>query len=137
MALPATQIVWLLALTAALASCKESTPERKQTAAAVRLETVHAQRLRKEVSLTGVITARVEANHSFRTGGRMTERLVDVGDAVKRGQVMARIEAEVQDADLSAARASLTGAEANLLHAEIAHRRQATLRRKNISSQSN
>jgi RND family efflux transporter MFP subunit len=133
---PATHIVWVVALTAALASCKEPTAEKKQAAAPVRLETVHAQLSRKEVSLTGVIAARVEANLSFRTGGRITERLVDVGDAVKKGQLLARIEAEVQDADLSSALASLTAAQANLSHAEIAYRRQATLRRKNISSQS-
>jgi membrane fusion protein, multidrug efflux system len=137
MTLPATQIIWVVALAAVLAGCKEPTAERKQTAAAVRLETVHLQRLRQDVSLTGVIAARVEANLSFRTGGRITERLVDVGDAVKKGQVLARIEAEVQDADLSSARAALTAAEANLSHAETAYRRQAKLLRKNFTSRSN
>ncbi|MDB5523601.1 MAG: mdtA 1 [Rhizobium sp.] len=137
MTLPATQIVWVLALTAAVAGCKEPTPERKQTASPVKLEAAHAQLLRNEVSLTGVIAARVEANLSFRTGGRITERLVDVDDGVKKGQLLARIAAEVQDADLSSAHASLTAAEANLSHAEIAYRRQAKLLRKNITSRSN
>jgi RND family efflux transporter MFP subunit len=136
MTLPATRTVWVLVLTAALAGCQEATPEKKQTAALVKVETVRAHRLANEVSLTGVIAARVETNLSFRTGGRIVERLVDVGDAVKKGQVLARIDAEVQEADLDSSRAALAAAEANLAHADLAYRRQAKLRQANNTSQS-
>jgi len=44
-------------------------------------------------SFTGVVSARVESNLGFRVAGAVTERLVDVGDTVRRGQPLMRIDA--------------------------------------------
>ena len=41
---------------------------------------------------TGVVRARREADVGFRTGGRITARLVDVGTRVAAGQPLARID---------------------------------------------
>lgn len=43
-------------------------------------------------SFTSVVRARVETELGFRTGGKVVERLVEVGDSVKAGQVMARLD---------------------------------------------
>jgi len=43
-------------------------------------------------SFTSVIRARVETELGFRTGGKVVERLVEVGDSVKAGQVLARLD---------------------------------------------
>ena len=43
-------------------------------------------------SFTSVIRARVETELGFRTGGKVVERLVDVGGSVKAGQVLARLD---------------------------------------------
>jgi RND family efflux transporter MFP subunit len=43
-------------------------------------------------AFTGVVHARVETDLGFRTGGKVVERLVDVGDTVKAGQVLARLD---------------------------------------------
>jgi RND family efflux transporter MFP subunit len=43
-------------------------------------------------SFTSVIHARVETELGFRTGGKVVERLVEVGDGVKAGQVLARLD---------------------------------------------
>ena len=43
-------------------------------------------------SFTTVIRARVETELGFRTGGKVVERMVEVGDSVKAGQVMARLD---------------------------------------------
>lgn len=43
-------------------------------------------------SFTSVVRARVETELGFRTGGKVVERLVDVGDSVKAGQVLARLD---------------------------------------------
>jgi RND family efflux transporter MFP subunit len=43
-------------------------------------------------AFTAVVHARVETDLGFRTGGKVVERLVEVGDAVKAGQVLARLD---------------------------------------------
>jgi RND family efflux transporter MFP subunit len=43
-------------------------------------------------SFTSVIRARVETELGFRTGGKVVERTVEVGDSVKAGQVLARLD---------------------------------------------
>ncbi|MET4575396.1 efflux RND transporter periplasmic adaptor subunit [Ottowia thiooxydans] len=44
-------------------------------------------------TFTATVGARVETDLSFRTGGKVVERLVDVGSVVKAGQVLARLDA--------------------------------------------
>ena len=43
-------------------------------------------------SFTAVVHARVETDLGFRTGGKVVDRLVEVGDSVKAGQVLARLD---------------------------------------------
>jgi RND family efflux transporter MFP subunit len=43
-------------------------------------------------SFTSVVRARVESDLAFRTGGKVVERLVEVGDRVKAGQMLARLD---------------------------------------------
>ena len=48
----------------------------------------------------GDIRARIEADHAFRVGGKISQRLVDAGAMVKKGQALARIDS--QDVRLAA-----------------------------------
>ncbi|MCX2864703.1 efflux RND transporter periplasmic adaptor subunit [Paucibacter sp. PLA-PC-4] len=43
-------------------------------------------------SFTAVVRARVETDLGFRAGGKVVERLVEVGDVVKAGQALARLD---------------------------------------------
>ncbi|WP_457351958.1 efflux RND transporter periplasmic adaptor subunit [Roseateles sp. P5_D6] len=43
-------------------------------------------------SFTAVVRARVETELGFRTGGKVVDRLVEVGDTVKAGQALARLD---------------------------------------------
>lgn len=43
-------------------------------------------------AFTAVVRARVETDLGFRTGGKVVDRLVEVGDIVKAGQVLARLD---------------------------------------------
>lgn len=43
-------------------------------------------------SFTAVVRARVETDLGFRTGGKVVDRLVEVGDTVKVGQALARLD---------------------------------------------
>ena len=79
------------------------------------------------VSLTGEVRARIQSDLSFRSPGRIKERLVEVGDHVVAGQVLATIETTEQDADVAAATAGVHAAEATLRQATGAFDRQKTL----------
>ena len=54
-------------------------------------------------SFTSVVRARVETDLGFRTGGKVVERLVEVGDVVKAGQALARLDAADYQLAVSAA----------------------------------
>ena len=45
-----------------------------------------------ERAFTGVVAARVLSELGFRINGKITQRLVDVGQRVKRGQVLMRLD---------------------------------------------
>src|SRR5574338_334389 len=88
---PFLAVVGLLPLV--LAACSDatsSTDPRTQTPL-VRVGTVEfsgqAQR-----SFTGIVAARVQSDLGFRVPGKVLERLVDTGQAVKRGQPLMRID---------------------------------------------
>jgi RND family efflux transporter MFP subunit len=73
-----------------------------------------------EDGYTGVVEARVQSNLGFRVPGKITERLVDAGQVVKRGQPLMRIDAadyvhaETAQADaVAAAQARLAQAAAD------------------------
>ena len=57
----------------------------------------------KTMALTGEIRAQVESELGFRTDGRITERLVGVGDHVSSGQVLAKLDPQEQQAAVDAA----------------------------------
>lgn len=94
-----------------------------------------------EVMGTGTLEARVKTTVSARIQERLAEVLVDQGDAVKAGQLLARLDAAeasqqvaIAEATLAAARqtaervrADLARSEAVLAQAQLDHRRQSGL----------
>ncbi len=54
-------------------------------------------------NFTATVHARVESDVSFRTGGKVVRRLVDVGDAIKAGQVIAVLDNVDYDLAVAAA----------------------------------
>lgn len=79
-------------------------------------------------SFSGDVRARHETALGFRIGGKIAERLVDVGAEVKKGQPLARL--DPADVSLQAAQAS-----AQLAQAETDIKRWRELRGKNFISQ--
>ena len=55
--------------------------------------------------LSGVVRARVEADLGFRVGGKVAQRLADLGSHVRKGQVLARLDGEDYALALTAAEA--------------------------------
>jgi membrane fusion protein, multidrug efflux system len=98
------------AIAIGLASCKPSeTPVARQPRP-VRVVTVERQAAGATLSLSGQVEAETEVALSFRVGGRMIQRLASVGDRVKAGQVVARLEPEPAQNALRSARANLAAA---------------------------
>ncbi|HEX5640390.1 MAG TPA: efflux RND transporter periplasmic adaptor subunit [Burkholderiaceae bacterium] len=80
----------------------------------MRTITIEARNNAGMVALTGTVQAQTEINESFRIDGRLIERTVDVGDTVRPGQTIARLDPENEESGLQAARAGLAAAQARL-----------------------
>ena len=76
----------------------------------------------------GEIRARVESRLGFRVGGKMTERPVNVGDAVKAGQLLARLDPRDLRLGEDVARAAVASAAVNLQQAEADFKRYRDLK---------
>jgi RND family efflux transporter MFP subunit len=101
----------------------------EENAALVRvLGTVpHRQGTLVERSATGTIAAQIQSYIAFQTSGRVAERLVEVGQHVTTGQVLARLDPTEQQADVTRAEAALNSANAQLREAQITFRRDQDL----------
>ncbi|AFL73404.1 efflux RND transporter periplasmic adaptor subunit [Thiocystis violascens] len=69
------------------------------------------------VTLTGNVQAQDDVALAFRVGGQLIERTVSVGDRVRAGQIVARLDAVNERNAIDAARANLAAAMARLVEA--------------------
>ena len=86
--------------------------------------------------LVGEVKSRYESNMGFRIKGKIIERKVDVGSLVKKGQVIARLDASDTNLGAAAAVADVRAAEANYALAKSDVERQRQLVDKKFISQS-
>src|SRR3977135_375165 len=80
-----------------------------------------------ERGFTGVVGARVESNLGFRVAGKIVERLVNVGDQVRAGQPLMRIDETDLRLALTAKRNAVAAARASLVQADADEQRYARL----------
>jgi RND family efflux transporter MFP subunit len=107
-------------LASLLAGCQRdaSDAEAPPPIRPVRVVTVEKLPGGETVTLTGTVQAKDDVSLSFRIGGQLIERLVNVGDTVEAGQVVARLDSEIEAQAVLAARANLAGARAQLADAQ-------------------
>lgn len=86
--------------------------------------------------LVGEVKSRYTSNQSFRVSGKIIQRKVEVGDVVKKGQVLARIDPTDSQLSTQAARANVVSAQANYDLAKAEVERQRELLKKKFISQS-
>ena len=110
-----------------LAACNREKTAEAPAPRPVRTVTAKLQDTGETVALTGHIQAEDEASMAFRIGGRMIERFVNVGDKVRPGQELARLDPQNEVNALRSAQASLAAAQASLTQARAAFERQRTL----------
>lgn len=124
---------WLLAALVALAGCKEPAPEAVAAPAAKPALAVNAiapQTLDwpHTLAAAGNIAAWQEAVIGAEIANyRITAVLAHVGDRVRQGQVLARIDPDTVDSELAEMRAAVAEAEATLAEARANHERARQL----------
>ncbi len=108
-----------LVLLALLAACQptEDAQPVPEPVRPVRVATVEELPGGETVTLTGNIQAQDDVGLAFRVGGQLIERTVNVGDQVRAGQVVARLDGVNERHALDAARANLAAAMARLVEA--------------------
>lgn len=122
---------WILLALPLLAACGEKTPPAEKFDTGPKLVKalkVGAGATALDEAYSGEVRARIEAQLGFRIGGKLVERIVDVGARVRAGQTLARLDAV--DQQLAA-----TQAEANRSLAAAELKRTQDLRQKNFISQ--
>ncbi|WP_419697109.1 efflux RND transporter periplasmic adaptor subunit [Mesorhizobium muleiense] len=82
-----------------------------------------------ERGFTGIVGARVQSDLGFRVPGKIVERLVDVGQEVKAGQPLMRIDDTDLRLALTAKRNAVAAARATVVQTEPDERRYASLLR--------
>lgn len=122
-----TRILGLLAGLLVLAGCKEEALPEAEPIRPVRTIVAESQANGEEVRLTGEIQAQDTVLLSFRTGGRLISRTVNVGDTVSAGDLLGQLEDTTQINNVQAARAELTAAEGDVERTEVDYGRQVEL----------
>ncbi|UDL92340.1 efflux RND transporter periplasmic adaptor subunit [Mesorhizobium sp. PAMC28654] len=113
-------------MTFLLAGCQKQAAAQKLPIL-VSAEEVKVSDYAPTTSLTGVIAARTLNNLSFRVGGRIADRFVEIGQHIDKDTLLARIDPQEQESDLRSAQADLDAAQAQLTQASAAFARQKTL----------
>lgn len=123
----------IVAAAAMLSACskKEAPPEPVR---AVKLVTVGEGTIESVQEYSGDVRAKVESRLGFRVAGKITKREVELGQHVKAGQVLARLDARDYQLSADAARAQLTSAITQRDLAEANAKRFRTLRAQNFIS---
>ena len=120
-------VLLLAALSALVMGCSKADPA-PEPVRAVRTLTVSAQSAGGTYEYAGEVKARVESRLSFRVGGKMVKRLVDIGDSVKAGQVLAQLDSQDLRLGQEAARAATSAAQANYEQTAADYARYKNLR---------
>lgn len=124
----------LPALCLLLAACSEK-PPKTEDIRPVRAMVVAPAGARQAVELAGEVQPRYESRLGFRVGGKVIARRVDIGTAVKRGQLLMQLDASDLQLAQAQARAVVSAADSTLALAQSELNRYRELRQKNFVSQ--
>ena len=127
--------VLAIAAAALLAACGRQPEHKPEEIRPVRVLRVGPASPVQSVEFAGEVRARHETRLAFRVGGKIVERLVDVGATVKSGQPLARLDANDLVLAAASAKAQVASlqAERDLAAADL--KRYRELREKNFISQ--
>lgn len=124
----------LAAIPIVLAACTEEAEEAKPVVRPVKVIEISDAGQARQMNYSGVVRARTEMNLGFRVNGKITERLVNVGDRVTAGDVLARIDATDYDLSVKSAAANLEAAERQVETTELVRGRAEQLFARKVAS---
>lgn len=128
-------ILLAVVLCLSLPGCQDAHSNR-QSSPVVRTMRVAPESGVENRTYSGVIVARHEVEESFRVGGRIEKRLVDVGDRVRAGQRLASLDEKDLRLATESTQAEWKAAISNQEQAATEERRYATLLSRHVVSQS-
>jgi len=117
-----------------LAGCQQA-PQAQQVRPVVKTMRVSLEAGSGDRTYSGVVVARHEVQESFRVDGRIAGRLVDVGDRVRAGQVLATLDENDLRLSMESALAEHRAATSNRTQTLTDEGRYATLLSKHVVSQ--
>lgn len=122
-----------LALGAALAGCSRPEPP-PEPVRAVKLLTVGASEVQAQRLFAADVRARVESRLGFRVAGKLVQRPVELGQAVRAGQLLAQLDARDYRLAVQAAQAQVAAATTQRDLAQADYERFAQLKAQNFIS---
>ncbi|TKT74758.1 efflux RND transporter periplasmic adaptor subunit [Aquamicrobium sp. LC103] len=135
---PFATLALIAALGIAVSACSEAKTETvKEIVRPVKVVEIANGGDSREVDYSGSVKARTEMNLGFRVAGKVTERLADIGDKVKPGDVLARIDSTDYELAVNTAKANLAAAEKQVETAGLVKQRVEQLFAKRVASQAN
>ena len=124
----------LVVLTAVgLTACSKPAPP-PEPVRAVKVLTVGAQALQSVLEFPGEVRPRVESRLGFRVAGKLRQRLVEAGQHVKAGQLLAQLDPQDYSLATDAAKAQVNAAQVNRDLASADFKRYKELREQNFIS---
>ena len=126
----------LLGLAAlSVSACSEAKTKPVATIRPVKVVEIARADATRDLQYSGAVRARTETNLGFRVAGKVVERLVDIGDRVNPGDVLARIDATDYALAVKTAEANLAAAEKQVETVRMAQSRAEALFGKKFASQ--
>lgn len=109
-----------------IAGCDRATSTPTEPDPLVRIVAVTPAAL-EETAFIGTVAARVQSNLGFRVSGKIIERLVDTGQAIRAGTPMYRIDPTDYDHEIAAQLGNVAAAKARLIQAVADEKRYRNL----------
>ncbi|MBD9375043.1 efflux RND transporter periplasmic adaptor subunit [Rhizobium sp. ARZ01] len=131
-----TTITMVLTMSATLAGCAEEKVAGETPIRPVKVVEVTTPDQGRIMQYSGAIRSKTEIAMGFRVDGKIVERFVDIGQSVKPGEVLARLDSVDYELSVRQAEAELASAEKQVEIAQRALRRAEFLQGKSATSQS-
>ena len=130
-------IVGIVVAALGLAGCSQEKAEVVQEVVRpVKVVEIGEAQTTRQLDYSGSVRARTEMNLGFRIAGKVTERLVDIGQHVNAGDVLARVDSSDYELSVKSAQASLDAAERQVETVDLAKNRAEQLYAKNFAPKS-
>lgn len=126
----------LVVLVAALflAGCQAETAPAPKSERPVQVQRVAFENGGAAREFVGVVRARHETDLGFRVSGKVVERVVNVGDRVRKGDVIARLDPKDLQLQVESAESELAAATSNRAQAAADYERYTTLKERGYAA---